>query len=83
MSHSRNGRRGARALLRRNTAAHRRRPLALAAAAAAACLAVSACGPSVESDDGGSSTRSADQLRAPSEKSTSGEITIWDRSGDL
>src|SRR5690625_413567 len=59
----------------------RRRTLALAAATAAGGLGLTACGPSITSDDddGGGS----DALRAPDTDAPSGEITIWDRSGDL
>jgi ABC-type glycerol-3-phosphate transport system substrate-binding protein len=75
-----------RATLRRLTRSRARRPRILAGVAvAAASLVVTACGPSVESDsdEGDSTTESADVLQAPTEESPSGEITIWDRSGDL
>ncbi len=59
----------------------RRRTLALAAATAAGGLGLTACGPSITSDkDEGGGT---DALRAPDTDAPSGEITIWDRSGDL
>ena len=45
--------------------------------ASAVAIALSACGPSIGEPDEADSAR----LQAPSE--TSGEITIWDRSGDL
>lgn len=57
--------------------------------------ALAACGPAIESDDptteptseptDGDSTPEADPnvLQAPTEASPSGEIIIWDRSGDL
>lgn len=50
-----------------------------ATTAIAAALALSACGPDITAGD------DADPgvLQAPSEASPSGEITIWDRSGDL
>jgi lactose/L-arabinose transport system substrate-binding protein len=61
------------------------------AAAAALCLALStaaACGPDISSDsptDPASNSGQADPdlLQAPQEESPSGEIVIWDRSGDL
>ncbi len=64
-----------------------RRLLVLAAGALAAATVLAACGPSVTggsesgSDDG--ATAASDRLQAPSGDSPSGEITIWDRSGDL
>lgn len=48
--------------------------------AASVAIGLSACGPDITSP---SKTPSADRLQAPSDKSPSGEITIWDRSGDL
>ncbi|MBD3778946.1 MAG: extracellular solute-binding protein [Micrococcales bacterium] len=66
----------------------RPRPFAIAAGLLAATTVLAACGPSISggSDDGagGSGTTSADpdRLQAPT-GSPSGEITIWDRSGDL
>lgn len=68
--------------------AARRATASVAALAAVAVLA--ACGPDVtsgSSSSSGSSSASAstdaDMLQAPSGDSPSGEITIWDRSGDL
>lgn len=49
------------------------------ATASAAVVALSACGPEVA---GPESSESA-TLQAPAEESPRGEITIWDRSGDL
>ncbi|WP_378144543.1 ABC transporter substrate-binding protein [Cnuibacter sp. UC19_7] len=46
----------------------------------AAAVALSGCGPDIGS---GSPSAASDTLQAPSEDSPSGEITIWDRSGDL
>jgi len=52
-----------------------------------ASLGLTACGPSVSSkpSESNASKRSANPavLQAPSKESPSGEITIWDRSGDL
>lgn len=45
-----------------------------------AALALTACGPEVTAPE---STSDASLLQAPAEESPSGEITIWDRSGDL
>ncbi|ROS26109.1 ABC transporter substrate-binding protein [Cellulomonas sp. PhB150] len=70
-----------------------RRSTAAVVGALLATSALAACGPSITSGDpkpsGGSTpgdtTAAADPnvLQAPSEASPSGEITIWDRSGDL
>lgn len=49
------------------------------AVAALAVVTLTACGPEVASDD----TADATLLSAPEGDSPSGEITIWDRSGDL
>src|SRR4051794_21852860 len=49
---------------------------------AVAAVAMTGCGPSVGSDPGTSTDRSG-VLQAPDDASASGEITIWDRSGDL
>lgn len=52
-------------------------------------LALTGCGPSISGESGGGAEEAggdragADVLRAPAEDSPSGEITIWDRSGDL
>jgi lactose/L-arabinose transport system substrate-binding protein len=50
-------------------------------------LLVAACGPSIEgtSEDAGGveSQPAGDVLQPPEDESPSGEITIWDRSGDL
>jgi ABC-type glycerol-3-phosphate transport system substrate-binding protein len=56
-----------------------RRRLAAAGALTAATLVLTACGPTI----GGGEEPDADRLQAPSEASPSGEITIWDREGDL
>lgn len=48
--------------------------------AAAVALGLTACGPDIGT---ASSTDGADLLQLPAEESPSGEITIWDRSGDL
>jgi lactose/L-arabinose transport system substrate-binding protein len=64
----------------------RPRLLALAAGALAAATVLAACGPSISGgSEGGTDAPSTagDRLQAPAEDSPSGEITIWDRSGDL
>jgi lactose/L-arabinose transport system substrate-binding protein len=64
----------------------RPRLLALAAGTLAAATVLAACGPSISGgSEGGTDAPSAagDRLQAPAEDSPSGEITIWDRSGDL
>jgi ABC-type glycerol-3-phosphate transport system substrate-binding protein len=48
-------------------------------AAALVTIGLAGCGPSIGSDDDADSTR----LQAPTDDSPSGEITIWDREGDL
>jgi lactose/L-arabinose transport system substrate-binding protein len=62
-----------------------RRPLA-GVVTVGALVALTACGPSISSSDGETDAPTAasdpDVLQAP-EGSPSGEITIWDRSGDL
>lgn len=58
----------------------RRHLLQAAAAATVAGPALSACGPAVTSGGGADDP---DVLKAPSSESPEGEITIWDRSGDL
>jgi ABC-type glycerol-3-phosphate transport system substrate-binding protein len=86
MSPSRLSRRGGIAIVRRNPRRRSLRPFATAGVAlVVASLSLTACGPSVESDSdsGGSSTGGANVLQAPTEASPAGEITIWDRSGDL
>ncbi len=45
--------------------------------------ALAACGPSIGTSDPEQSAAAGDVLQAPSGDSPSGEITIWDRSGDL
>lgn len=66
----------------RTSDAPRRRRVALLAAAG---LILSACGPSIGSDDATESGTSADPglLTVSADFDPSGEITIWDRSGDL
>lgn len=58
----------------------RARGLAVAGALVATALTLTACGPDIGS--GGSATTS-DRLQAPTSDQPEGEITIWDRSGDL
>lgn len=69
--------------------------LAAAALAASLALVLSACGPEVSSSEESPSTGASasdasatpntdpNMLQAPTEASPAGEITIWDRSGDL
>lgn len=66
------------------------RPLTRTVGLLAAVAVLAACGPSISTstDDSASSSSSgaavdADKLQAPTDESPSGEITIWDRSGDL
>ncbi|MBE1876065.1 ABC transporter substrate-binding protein [Myceligenerans pegani] len=70
---------------RRRAAATRRRAAGVAAGILAATSALTACGPAISSGEPGtaSDTAAADRLQAPAEESPRGEITIWDRSGDL
>jgi hypothetical protein len=56
-----------------------RRATAVGAVALTAALALTGCMPSVTSG----SDADADRLQAPTSASPKGEITIWDRSGDL
>lgn len=65
-------RRTARPLVRRGAAV---------ASAAALVAGLSACGPDIGA--GGDSSANGSVLHAPAEDSPKGEITIWDRSGDL
>ncbi|GAB3652387.1 ABC transporter substrate-binding protein [Glycomyces tarimensis] len=61
---------------------HLRRRSAMATAAAASLgLTLAACGPDITS--GEDSGESSEALQAPTADQPSGEITIWDRSGDL
>jgi ABC-type glycerol-3-phosphate transport system substrate-binding protein len=48
--------------------------------AASVVIGLTACGPDITTP---SETPNANRLQAPTEESPSGEITIWDRSGDL
>ncbi|HEU5128967.1 MAG TPA: extracellular solute-binding protein [Glycomyces sp.] len=59
----------------------RRRTFGTAALAAAGGLGLTACGPSITSDE--SEGGGSDALQAPAADNPKGEITIWDRSGDL
>jgi lactose/L-arabinose transport system substrate-binding protein len=59
----------------------RARILAGAGALAAATLVITGCGPDITG--GAGSTPDSSRLQAPTEKNPEGEITIWDRSGDL
>lgn len=58
------------------------RGLAAGAAVAVASLMLSACGPDVTAPQS-SGSADAGMLQAPDASEPSGEITIWDRSGDL
>lgn len=55
--------------------------LAAVGATAVTALALTACGPDITSGSGDDAA--SDLLQAPSEEQPEGEITIWDRSGDL
>ena len=71
---------------RRAGAAGARRPLAGAVGFLAVTAVLAACGPSItsaEEEPAASAEADPDVLVAPTEESPSGEITIWDRSGDL
>ncbi len=61
------------------------RPLAAAVGLLTAVGAVAGCGPDIASEASANkaSESASDGLVAPSEESPSGEITIWNRSGDL
>ncbi|MCD0444069.1 extracellular solute-binding protein [Glycomyces sp. A-F 0318] len=58
----------------------RRRALLASAGLAAAAPALAACGPDITSGDDSDESR---LLKAPGGDNPEGEITIWDRSGDL
>src|SRR5687768_9106878 len=61
-----------------------RRTAAAVAGGLTLAIVLAACGPSItsgEPDD--AEAASADRLQAPADESPQGEITIWDRSGDL
>lgn len=59
----------------------RRSPrLVVVSAIAVATLTLTACGPDIT---GGTGEAASDRLQAPSSDNPEGEITIWDRSGDL
>lgn len=55
------------------------RRVALVGALTAATVVLTACGPTI----GGGSEPDSARLQAPTDASPSGEITIWDREGDL
>ncbi|WP_233255640.1 ABC transporter substrate-binding protein [Naasia lichenicola] len=56
------------------------RRIAALGLSAAVVLGLTACGPDITAP---AESSSSSKLQAPSEDSPSGEITIWDRSGDL
>ncbi|HEX2144326.1 MAG TPA: extracellular solute-binding protein [Glycomyces sp.] len=58
----------------------RRRAVLASAGLAAAAPALAACGPDITSDEGEGGSGA---LQAPTADRPEGEITIWDRSGDL
>lgn len=58
------------------------RLLTLGVTATTAALLLSGCGPDVAAG-GGDESPQGDVLQAPSDAQIEGEITIWDRSGDL
>ena len=61
-----------------------RRTAAVAAGALTLAIGLAACGPSITSGAPESTeAASVDRLQAPADESPQGEITIWDRSGDL
>ncbi|RWZ53222.1 extracellular solute-binding protein [Labedella phragmitis] len=60
----------------------RRRGLTVIGGAAILALGLTACGPDITAGSGDGDA-SAGRLQAPDGDSPSGEITIWDRSGDL
>lgn len=64
--------------LSRSSAVSRR--VALVGALTAATVVLTACGPTIGGDG---SEPDSSRLQAPTEESPSGEITIWDREGDL
>lgn len=55
--------------------------LAAVGATALAALALTACGPDITA--GADDETASDRLQAPTAEQPEGEITIWDRSGDL
>ncbi|MFD6447612.1 ABC transporter substrate-binding protein [Promicromonospora sp. NPDC060204] len=58
---------------------------AVTAGALTLAVTLTACGPAITSGEAGpdDAAASAERLQAPAEESPQGEITIWDRSGDL
>ena len=73
----------------RRASGHRgaRRSVVAILAAATVTIALAACGPAVSAATSASTnpgtTADPNQLTSPSDSSPTGEITIWDRSGDL
>ena len=71
---------------RRRHAAAARRPLATVAGLLTVAAVLAACGPAISpAGEAPAATAEVDPdvLVAPAEEAPSGEITIWDRSGDL
>lgn len=61
----------------------RRLVLAATGGVAIAALALTGCGPDITAGDGSGEEAASDRLQAPTDDQPEGEITIWDRSGDL
>lgn len=57
--------------------------LAVIGGTAVAALALAGCGPDITAGNGSDDDPASDRLQAPTAEQPEGEITIWDRSGDL
>lgn len=57
--------------------------LAVTGSIAVAALALTGCGPDITGGGGSDDESASDRLQAPTAEQPEGEITIWDRSGDL
>lgn len=57
--------------------------LAVVGGIAVAALALTGCGPDITAGSGSDDESASDRLQAPTAEQPEGEITIWDRSGDL
>ncbi|WP_144875604.1 ABC transporter substrate-binding protein [Microbacterium sp. 1.5R] len=57
--------------------------LAVGGGIAVAALVLTACGPDIAGGADAGDETASDRLQAPSDAQPEGEITIWDRSGDL
>lgn len=69
--------------LRRRPSRRRGTRAAAGTLALAVATTLVACGPSISGGADDDATADGNLLRAPTDDSPSGEITIWDRSGDL